>query len=452
MGTYTEKVTSYDKNGNILGLQRYGNGLIDNLTYTYGGNQLTKVEDATGSSVGFSNGASTTNEYVYDNNGNLTKDSNKGITNIAYNCLNLPSTVTFSDGSTIVYSYAADGTKLRTVHIISGTTTQKDYCANVVYENGVQKLLLTEEGYVNLSDGKYYYYLKDHQGNIRVVVKEDGNFQETNHYYPFGGVFASTGNVQPYKYNGKELDTKKGLNWYDYGARHYDAMLGRWFVVDPLAEKMSAWSPYAYCLDNPMFFIDPNGEREWPVNETYKGYERKHENNFNASRGKRLHKGVDINYAGGGNTDKGAPILATHDGIITRVVKIGNGDKDAGGNRVFITSSDGIVSTAYMHLDEIGQGIKEGMSVLEGQQIGTMGGSGYGLSNTYTTHLHYEIRVDGEIVNPTKDTHSLIDPQMLISPIDMGVLPEVEVTAKKVEVKRTSLVDLIKKPWPVLSN
>ena len=193
-------------------------------------------------------------------NGNLTKDSNKGITNIAYNSLSLPSTVTFCDGSTITYSYAADGTKLRTVHVINGTTTQKDYCGNVVYENGVQKLLLTEEGYVNLSDGKYYYYLKDHQGNNRVIIKEDGTVQETNHYYPFGGVFASSNNVQPYKYNGKELDTKKGLNWYDYGARHYDASLGRWFVVDPLAEKMGAWSPYAYCFNNPIKFVDEDGE------------------------------------------------------------------------------------------------------------------------------------------------------------------------------------------------
>ena len=80
-----------------------------------------------------------------------------------------------------------------------------------------------------------------------------------NHYYPFGGVFASTGNVQTYKYNGKELDTKKGLNWYDYGARHYDAALGRWLVVDPLAEKMSAWSPYVYCFNNPVRLIDTDG-------------------------------------------------------------------------------------------------------------------------------------------------------------------------------------------------
>ena len=139
-GAYTEKVTEYDKNGNIKKLQRYGNGLIDNLTYTYSGNQLTKVEDATGNAAGFRNGASAANEYTYDHNGNLTKDSNKNISNITYNVLNLPSTITFSDGSTITYSYAADGTKLRTVHIISGssTSTQKDYCANVVYEDTIQ--------------------------------------------------------------------------------------------------------------------------------------------------------------------------------------------------------------------------------------------------------------------------------------------------------------------------
>ena len=50
-GAYTEKVTSYDKNGNILALQRYGNGLIDNLTYTYSGNQLTRIDDVTGNAA-----------------------------------------------------------------------------------------------------------------------------------------------------------------------------------------------------------------------------------------------------------------------------------------------------------------------------------------------------------------------------------------------------------------
>ena len=267
---FSENVTAYDKNGNIKTLQRYGQtaasgyGLIDNLTFTLGGNLLNRVDDAAAASAygggfEFKDGVKQANEYTYDSNGNLTKDLNKGISNISYNCLNLPSAVTFSDGSTIVYTYAGDGAKLKTVHKIGGTTTTTDYCGNVVYENGVQKLLLTEEGYVTLSDGKYHYYLKDHQGNNRVVINQSGTVEEANHYYPFGGVFASTGNTQPYKYNGKELDAKKGLNWYDYGARHYDAALGRFTTVDPSAENYYSTSPFTYCLNNPLNYIDPLG-------------------------------------------------------------------------------------------------------------------------------------------------------------------------------------------------
>ncbi len=276
---FSENVTGYDKNGNIKTLQRYGQtaassyGLLDNLTYTLNGNQLTRVDDAVTASAynggfEFKDGVKQANEYAYDANGNLTKDLNKGITNISYNCLNLPSVVTFSDGSTITYTYAADGTKLKTVHKIGGTTTTTDYCGNVIYENGVQKLLLTEEGYVTLSDSKYHYYLKDHQGNNRVVINQSGTVEEASHYYPFGGVFASTGNAQPYKYNGKEYDSKKGLNWYDYGARHYDAALGRFTTVDPLAEKHYSINPYAYCGNNPINRIDPDG-RDWRVQTHY---------------------------------------------------------------------------------------------------------------------------------------------------------------------------------------
>ena len=268
---FSENVTGYDKNGNIKSLQRYGQtgasayGLIDNLTFTLNGNQLSRVDDAVmasayGGGFEFKDGVKQVGEYTYDANGNLTKDLNKGITDIQYNCLNLPSAVTFSDGSTITYVYAADGTKLRTVHKIGGATTTTDYCGNVVYENGAQKLLITEEGYITLSDNKYYYYLKDHQENNRVVINQSGAVEETNHYYLFGGVFASSTSTQPYKYNSKEYDTKKGLNWYDYGARHYDAVLGRFMTVDPLAEKYYSESLYTYCYSNPINCIDPNGK------------------------------------------------------------------------------------------------------------------------------------------------------------------------------------------------
>ena len=276
---FSENVTGYDKNGNIKGLQRYGQlsstayGMIDNLTLTLNGNQLNRVDDAVAASTyngdfEFKNGANAADEYSYDANGNLTKDLNKGISGITYNFLNLPNAVTFSDGSTITYTYRADGTKLRTVHKIGSTTTTTDYCGNVIYENGVQKLLLTEEGYITLSDSKYHYYLKDHQGNNRVVISQSGTVEETSHYYPFGGVFASAGNVQPYKYNGKELDTKKGLNWYDYGARHYDAVLGRFITVDALYDKHFKVSPYVYCGNEPVGRIDPDGN-DWRVQTHY---------------------------------------------------------------------------------------------------------------------------------------------------------------------------------------
>ena len=190
-------------------------GLIENLTFTFAGNRPTRVDDAVAASAygggfEFKDAVKQANEYAYDANGNLTKDLNKGISNISYNCLNLPSTVTFSDGSRISHTYGADGTKLKTVHKTGSTTTTTDYCGNVVYENG--------------------------------------------------GVFASTGNVQPYKYNGKELDAKKGLNWYDYGARHYDAALGRFTTNDRFAEKYHSLSPYQYGANNPVNTIDINGD------------------------------------------------------------------------------------------------------------------------------------------------------------------------------------------------
>ena len=267
---FNEEVTAYDKTGNILGIRRMGQtgaqeyGLVDNLALTYSGNQLTKVTDNAASSAynngfEFKDGADKETEYTYDENGNLTQDLNRNIKDIQYNFLNLPQRIEFEDGSTTEYLYDADGRKLRTLHKADGKTTTTDYAGNLIYENGNPARLLTGYGYVSLPDGMYHYYLQDHQGNNRVVADRNGKVEEVNHYYPFGGMFAHNGNVQPYKYNGKELDTRKGLNWYDYGARHYDPAVGRWHVQDPMQEKYYNTSQYAYCANNPVKYIDPNG-------------------------------------------------------------------------------------------------------------------------------------------------------------------------------------------------
>ena len=262
MDGYNTTVNTYTFTGKpaTVTVTHTANGkLTQTEVYTYTYDSCDRISSV---SHKLNNGSTVTlASYTYDNNGNLTQDLNKGITNISYNVLSLPQVVTFSNGNTITYLYTADGRKLRTVHVTNGTATTTDYCGNVIYENSTQKLLLTEEGYIDLANGNaYYYYLKDHQGNNRVVINNSGAVQEVNHYYPFGGVFSTSSNLQPYKYNGKELDTANGLNWYDYGARHYDAALGRWHVVDPLSEKDYFNSPYNYCSNNPIIRVDKDGK------------------------------------------------------------------------------------------------------------------------------------------------------------------------------------------------
>ena len=246
--------------------QNIGGACITSLTYT--------TSDASSYIV----------QKVYAN-GNMTKDRNKGISNITYNTMNLPSRIEFENGSRATYLYSADGTKLQVKYetsyaglLASGQpsgsastaiaqTHTIDYVGDKIYEDGVLSRILIEGGYVDYSGETpiYHTYLTDHQGNVRVVVDENAAVKQVNHYYPYGALFAEStnGNVQPYKYNGKELDRMHGLDWYDHGARHNDAAIGRWHVMDPLCEKYYDVSPYAYCAGDPVNAIDPDGKSIW---------------------------------------------------------------------------------------------------------------------------------------------------------------------------------------------
>ena len=113
-----------------------------------------------------------------------------------------------------------------------------------------------------MQDGELYFYIKDYQGNVRVVLNQANQPVEVNSYYPYGGLMAATTTegTQPYKYGTKELDRENGLDWYDSKARMCDPTIGRTPTQDPMAEKYYSISPYLWCAANPITFTDPNGE------------------------------------------------------------------------------------------------------------------------------------------------------------------------------------------------
>ncbi|MCK8479024.1 DUF6443 domain-containing protein [Psychroserpens algicola] len=280
---YNTNGVQYDKNGNIVALRRIGEtATFDDLVYSYDGNQLSSVTDliTNQQTEGFIDGNTVGDDYDYDANGNITFDKNKGVTTITYNHLNLPTQVEFNNSSSenIDYIYDATGLKMKKVVNDNGNITSTEYAGNFVYENSVLKLFSHPEGYVE-PDGinyQYIYQYKDHLGNIRVSYKNIGTttslnleIQEENNYYPFGlkhkgynNVVTSTNPAQKYKFGGKELNDELGLDWYDFGARNYDAALGRWMNIDPMAEKFYYDSPYTYATNNPIYYIDPDG-MEW---------------------------------------------------------------------------------------------------------------------------------------------------------------------------------------------
>ena len=184
--------------------------------------------------------------------------------------MNFPRRILFSNGSSIDYVYAADGTRLRAVYttVTNGVTVGRDstdYRGELILRNSQMEKFLFSGGYATINSGAptFHYYTQDHLGNNRAVVNESGTVEQVTHYYPFGGVFddASTGqSLQPYKYNGKELDRMHGLDTYDYGARQYYAPVMRWDRVDRFAEKTPHLSPYLYCGANPILYYDQNGD------------------------------------------------------------------------------------------------------------------------------------------------------------------------------------------------
>ena len=305
---------SYDLNGNPKSIVRKGItdvmgsgsssllarfGTVDNLTISYSGNQVTKVADS--ASRTYYTGASDFNdsdyyntEYEYDANGNMTADTNRGITGIIYNALNQPVRVEMRDGSYLERMYDADGSlrrkrlrqKATSTPSVGGSfpsdpvdaegyyTYVTDYCGPWEYLNGKLSCICIPGGYIE--GDSVYFHISDHQGNIRQIWNATtAKTVQDNHYYPYGallGESASTeyvkavarGNRHPvstnlYKYSAKEWQPAFGLNLYDFIARQYDPALCRFTSPDPLNGKYPQLSSYLYCAANPINYSDPTG-------------------------------------------------------------------------------------------------------------------------------------------------------------------------------------------------
>lgn len=309
-----------------MGIQRFGyhyhsgygitNDKIDDITMSYSGNQLKKICDfASQSTVLTTNdfrdiqSSSYPVEYLYDRNGNMTADLNKGIAWIRYNSINLPDKIQFQNGTKSEYKYDAAGVKRSAGYNYSTNTAliplgdtdpQKenmanssyrlDYCGNYIYEksgtlNPRLSKIRTPEGYINTTYGaisymgywNYTYNLTDYQGNTRVYITSDQlRYKDSKKYtasqqidyYPFGmersntgqtsgGVFNSGAN--PYLYSGNEIDRMNGLNLFDFNARWLDAAVPGFTSIDPLAERHFGETPYSYCAGDPINRIDPLG-------------------------------------------------------------------------------------------------------------------------------------------------------------------------------------------------
>lgn len=278
---FNEQILEYTANGVIKRLQRRGlkqdgeYGKTDNLNITLDGNRPVKVVDDAEplyyeGAFDFVDDDNTQDiEYTYNAVGALTSDRNRGINQIEYDNLNNPRRIHFTDGSTTEYVYSVTGEKLRTIHCTpaaqSADTT--DYVGALILKNGQPAMYLFDGGYASLDEpyrGKgsvsirYHFYNRDHLGNIREVVNEQGELEQVINYYPYGTPFSDRDGVlnsdfQPYKYSSKELDLMYGLNTYDFGARQYNPLLGVWDRMDSFAEKYYHLSPYSLCENTSVY-------------------------------------------------------------------------------------------------------------------------------------------------------------------------------------------------------
>ena len=189
-----------------------------------------------------------------------------------WNRLNLLQKVSRGDEVLVKYAYLADGTKLSAIdgagdgfEYIGSLTFRRSGGSRQLESSAFSHGRIYREGSGQAVSYVPYFHITDHLGSVREVIDgRDGYLVEENHYYPFGERWDyginPTGHANRYQYNGKEdQNIEFDLPTLDYGARHYSPSTARWLSPDPLAEKYYNLSPYAFCGNDPVNYVDPDG-------------------------------------------------------------------------------------------------------------------------------------------------------------------------------------------------
>ena len=310
--SFSERSITYDRNSNALTLTRYGGNAAtpeERLAYSYDGNLLSGI-----SNTGASGGGG---QYTHDANGNMTHEGLSGL-DIVYNEQNLTRRIS-SGGTTLAeYEYLADGSKLRA---LDGGGNGYQYRGSLIYTQTAGQsdspvitldCAVTSAGRIareTSAAGTVSYrpliHLRDHLGSVRAVIDGDtGTVVETSDYYPFGkriqvtapvsepvggSLYAaepvvapvapatsvvSTSSPNRWRFSGKEDQSFLGASipLLDFGARMYNPAIARWTASDPMSEKYYGISPYVYCANNPILFMDiaGNSYSEFDVEGNYK--------------------------------------------------------------------------------------------------------------------------------------------------------------------------------------
>lgn len=257
--SFTEKGITYDKNSNILTLNRSSLSSEDARSYQFSYNGNQRVKETNSNSL-----------YGYDANGNISGDALSGL-EISYNLLNLPSKMYGWGDYSDYYRYLADGTKI--LHEYSDGQQDEYRGSLVYYSNGEFSVpfgggRLVSEG--NTTEA--HYFLTDHLGSTRVVAKvtPTGRIDlDRKDYYPFGKEWTQSGmptSSNRYMFSGKERqdiesDDCVTTPLYDFGARFYDPDGVCFLQQDPLMEKYYSIGQYNYCVGNPIKFADHDGRK-----------------------------------------------------------------------------------------------------------------------------------------------------------------------------------------------